>query len=999
MSDIFNQQGLKSKFSNIVKNEHQEDSDIREIFNLLATPEQPIAQDIDYTDLGTALDDEKVKVFRPQPYDELVNIPFREAASPRMMALYGELLDTKDVSLPVGSDLQIPTYKPGHEVSPPLLTLPNALAYEYMHYISKSSNDAWDERVYETLRELLVAQATTRFSTGSLLGQVKRVAAGQDVAYGRKGHHKNKSFKEMGITPYKVMEWLDEYLPLSDQDPDITLSNTLDWLIYTQEEAELMGVSDSLPTITQSSAAGLPWLGKKKGEVAVSALITANMLIRDVSSLLKENLFTGTNNPLDTKKEGVAETTNKNPKRAADQFSRLVLDRIVKEYSYTMMGLLFPKGERYAIADHLTKTRNIWSASYVTHLIGSTISDQPAKRMLNVLNCKTRTPSLSKFSPTQGGMDALINIILNATEIVELVYADNAYIYYPNEDIWYSIDLTKGEANCTRDVAMTMAMYLLTRGWTSTQGTPLYNYTWAYLSLYAIPYMTVDSISILKNFQIKNPGQGSGNPWTFLNNHVLTTILMNKWAEIGKPQPTPEVIENLATMTGIDFKVELVVHNFREKLIEASNHSIPTNNRVEPRTIVEMDMLGWDVTHTEYGYTPVLSKERMFKSIACPQPPSSTFQSNIAKQVHKYIQNVALLYVGAWAYPCIAQTVESYVTNHWNTIQSMLRNKEYNLDKAISKAVETSPFSEVMSLLSLEKPMHEQDYAQILYKQKPIEKIAPKAKFNNPLRKLDIENYHEYSKRMAKARMDNEMVGPEWKPIIELVSRLYPKEATGENKKNRESITRSKIRSLMESIERGLESGGHSLGVWYNAYLTGKRPAGVDKKISDLLTVLAPMRSKTLPNSVYNKLLGYPAIDKKLVPTLTPDEAYLYDTNSLEHNRIAYVSKLNEDDISVYANRYMVYSSTILSSLLPDKVDWPELRSISVKGASDPYQVKGYKKKDLKPRFGEEILDEDANPSARKSSTEKRRLQRKGQKAKLQKQAANSKTFVVRRLN
>ncbi|AAL13168.2 putative RNA-dependent RNA polymerase VP1 [Drosophila X virus] len=997
MSDIFNQQGLKSKFSNIVKNEGQGDSDIREVFNELARPQAEVGRDIEYSELSQALNDNSVKVFRPQPYDELVNIPFIEAASPRMMALYGELLDSKDVSLPVGSGLHIPTYKPGHEVTPPLLTLPNSLSYEYMHYIANSANDTWDKQIYETLKELLVAQATNRFSTGSLLGQVKRVAAGQDVAYGRKGHHKNKSFKEMGITPYRVMEWLDEYMPISDDEPEITLSNTLDWLVYTPEEAELMGVPDSLPDITQSSAAGLPWLGKKKGEVAVSALITANMLIKDVSQLLKENLFTGSNNPLDPKKEGVAEVTTKNPRRAADQFSRQVLDRIIKEYSYTMMGLLFPKGERYAIADHLTKTRNIWSASYVTHLIGSTISDQPAKRMLNVLTSTSRTPSLAKFSPTQGGMEALINIILNATDIVELVYADNAYIYYPNEDIWYSIDLTKGEANCTRDVAMTTAMYLLTRGWTSKQGTPIYNYTWAYLALYGIPYMTVDSISVLKNFQIKNPGQGSGNPWTFLNNHVLTTILMNKWSEIGKPQPSPDVIEKLASMTGIDFKVELVVTNFREKLIAASRHSIPTSNRVEPRTIVEMDMLGWDVTHTEFGFTPVLSKERLFKSIACPQPPSSTFQTSVAKQVHKYIQNVALLYVGAWAYPCIAQTIEGYALNHWNTINIMIRNKEYDLDKAIGKAVEASPFSEVISLLSLDRPMHEQNYAQVLYQQKTIEKKEAKPKVSNPLYKRDKETYHEYTTRMARMRINDDMVGPQWEPIINLVTKLYPREATGENQKSRESMTRVKIRGLLENMERQLESNGRSMDVWYNAYLTGKKPSGVDKKLATLLVLLAPKRTKKLPSGVYQKLLGYPPIDKSPVPSLTSDEAYLYDTNSLEYNRIAYVSKLNEDDITVYANKYMVYSSTLLSNLLPDKVDWPELRSMNVEGASDPYQVKGYKKKELKPRFGEEILDDE--PTGKKSSSEKRRLQRKGQKAKLQRQAATGTTFVRKPLN
>lgn len=998
MSDIFNQQGLKSKFSSIIKSENQESNDILVVFNSFSDISLDTAEDIEYTDLGSALLEHSVKVFRPKPYDELINVPFTEAASPRMLDLYEEQLGSKDVSLPIGAGQILPTYKPGHEITPPLSTLANSLAFEYMKYIEGSSNPEFDSAIYRTIKELLEIQGATRFSTGSLLGQVKRIAAGQDVAYGRNGHHKNKSFRELGLTPYKVMGWLDEYMPIGEGEPDFKLTNTLDWLVYTPQEAELMGVPDSLPAITHSSAAGLPWLGKKKGEVAISALITANMLIKDTSRILKETLFSGSNDPLEAKREGVAAETAKSKTRSAGQFSSEILKMITTEYSYTMMGLLFPKGERYHRADHLNKTRNIWSASYVTHLLGSIISDQPAKRMLNVITSSEPTPSLSKFSPTQGGMDALVNRILEATDITELVYADNAYMYFPREDVWYSIDLTKGEANCTRDIAMTTAMYLLTRGWTSNDGVPLYNYTWAYLALYMIPYTTVDSISILKNFQIKNPGQGSGNPWTFLNNHVLTTILMNKWRAMGRPRPTAQVIEKLSSETGIDFKVELVVPEFKKKLLEAREHSLPVEDRIRPRTIVSMDMLGWDVTHTQYGFTPVLAKERLFKSIACPQPPSSTFSSHIAKQVHKYIQNVALLYVGGWAYPCIAQTIEGYALNHWNTIDSMLRNNpNYDLEKALTKAVDMSPFREVMELINIRKPMHEQNYASVLYTPKDRPRVQPKKMMSSPFLIRKDENVAQYTRRMAKIRQENDMVSEEWAPIKGLISRLFAREALGENIKLRENFSKGKIRELMTSIEQQLKERGMGMEVWHQAYLTSSPPEGLKGNLAQLLVSLTPPWTKSLPREVFRRLLGYDPIGSGSAPELTSDEKYYYNVQSLEHNRIEYLRKLNEDDISIYANKYMVYSSTLLSTMLPEKVEWPEQRSMKVQDAMNPFMVKGFKNKDMKPRFGEEILEEE-QLQAKKSSTEKRRMQRKGQKLKLQRQAADGK-FVVQRLN
>lgn len=437
---------------------------------------------------------------------------------------------------------------------------------------------------------------------------------------------------------------------------------------------------------------------------------------------------------------------------------------------------------------------------------------------------------------------------------------------------------------------------------------------------------------------------------------------------------------------------------FKKKLLEAREHSLSVEDRIRPRTIVSMDMLGWDVTHTQYGFTPVLAKERLFKSIACPQPPSSTFSSHIAKQVHKYIQNVALLYVGGWAYPCIAQTIEGYALNHWNTIDSMLRNNpNYDLEKALTKAVDMSPFREVMELINIRKPMHEQNYASVLYTPKDRPRVQPKRMMSSPFLIRKDENVAQYTRRMAKIRQENDMVSEEWAPIKGLISRLFAREALGENIKLRENFSKGKIRELMTSIEQQLKERGMGMEVWHQAYLTSSPPEGLKGNLAQLLVSLTPPWTKSLPREVFRRLLGYDPIGSGSAPELTSDEKYYYNVQSLEHNRIEYLRKLNEDDISIYANKYMVYSSTLLSTMLPEKVEWPEQRSMKVQDAMNPFMVKGFKNKDMKPRFGEEILEEE-QLQAKKSSTEKRRMQRKGQKLKLQRQAADGK-FVVQRLN
>lgn len=726
MSDIFNQQNVKSSVTAYLKQSGENSNSDDLLIYLKGVYKEPDIPDsfVTYRNLGEWISKNRLPVFRPLEFPALTEIPADDVLPDRILNIEAFDLKDKMLNMPIGEAGVIPTYRPNWMVEEPLKSVIPSISYHTAHLISTSNNETYNNYYIRTAVELIDKLSSTRFTSGTLSGQMTRLLQGHQVNNGLKGNHKNKTYKELGLSINQVVSMIEETLPFSNMEPSIDLAFTISQYIYNEQEALTLGKDSDLPTINLNSAAGLPFLGKKKKEVTLECIALADNVIANISNIIKENKISSS-----VKRDELVGLAMTDAKSAASTFGKEVADLLYRDYWYLRCGLMFPKAERYDVESIDTKTRNIWSASYVLHLIGNMISNYPISTSLNVLTCERKTSSLSKFTATQGGLNYLMNYLLTCTEITELIYADNVYLFYPQSGDWYSIDLTKGEANITREMAMSVAVYLLKFGWTDQYNNPLFSNTWAIIAMYIIPMCTVDSMALIKNFLLKNPGQGSGNPWTFINNHVASTILVHFWKQMGRPHPTDSAaMEKLMTQTGIDFKLELHTKKLPEKLAQCRKDFIPINDRSKPRNIIPLDMLGWDVTYTEYGFTPVLNKDRLFKSICCPQPTSTTFDTKEKKMIHKYVQSFALLSVGAWAYPNVGLMVEEYVRNYWKTIQEMMANNP-NPDivtKLVDSELKTSPYAEVIQFLNPDSPLHLQNWPQIFFGAKEVNREPPK---------------------------------------------------------------------------------------------------------------------------------------------------------------------------------------------------------------------------------------------------------------------------------
>jgi len=775
MSDIFNQQSVKSSFAAALKAQNKTVKDESILQYAHGRMEKPVAPPavVTYSNLAEYCFKNKLPVFKPRAIPELIEEPAKDFLSSHLMeALGGE---DRTLTLPTGEKEFIPKYRPTHTISDPLETCVNTVAYKVAGLMAETTNpDALAEHL-STLDDVIDMYNTVRFSTGTLDGQMTRFLQGTEVRNGKNGNHANKTLAQLKLTPLELAQMLYDTLPIEDSDPPIPLNMPLSKYVYTPEEEVVMGTDSDLPKINLKGAAGLPYLGKKKRDVGLEALVLADNFLKNVSSemgIINRDILVNQG-------ESAPNMSFHNPKQAAHQFSEQIAELLHKDFWWLTAGLMFPKGERYEVSKLTSKTRNIWSAPYPTHLMANMISNQPNERGLNFRTCDTPTPSLSKFSATQGGIQDLVEMIFSATEPIHLIYADNIYLYYPDEDVWYSIDLTKGEANITREMAMAVAIYLLTAGWTDTDNNPLFNFTWAYVALFVIPLCTIDSIALIGNLQLRNPGQGSGNAWTFLNNHMASTIVASEWIKAGRPHPRDALaMEKIMNTTGIDFKLELTTTEFKAKLSNARDNSLPVRDSTRHRVIVEADMLGWDITHTEHGYTPVLSKERLIKSFVCPQPASDAFGSPQMKLIHKYVQAFGLYSVGAWAYPALHQAVNEYVTNYWG---SLVRGSDGSQDEKTTKIIGTlmaeDAHSEMLSMLNPDQPLHEQDWPSVYYGYKaPTKKSRKRVGVRPHIKDLGLTGTgRQWSDKLTVLRRQGKLVAmPAYDKLVALSEKLQP---------------------------------------------------------------------------------------------------------------------------------------------------------------------------------------------------------------------------------
>nr|WOE89317.1 VP1 [Cambodia Culex birnavirus] len=933
MSDIFNQQSLKQAMTTIIRAQGASEQDNLMLYlQSLRVDIKPATSEITWAELPAYLHSRGAKLYKPRQIrvDELVDP--ETVLLPNVLEV---LQRPGGLNMPVGEGGYIPSYRPSHETLPPLETAVNAIAYHTALLQTQGASDAQFQAYIKVAEDLVSVINTYRFSTGTLSGQANRLLDAYAVRNGKNGNHANKTLSSQGLTALALVDLLEDTLPIAKHEATIPLMYQLQKYIYTPEQQEITGEPTGLPPVHGNNAAGLPFLGKKKKERTLEALALADGLIREVSALLKEAQTTKTS------AAGIALT---DPAYASLTFSREVAGLLTKEYWYMMCGTLFPKGETYDQTKLDKKTRNIWSASYVLHLIANMVSYRPMESALNCMNCTADTPSLAKFSATQGGMDAFVQILLSADEPKHFIYADNIYLYYPDDDEWYSIDLTKGEANVTQEMSMAVAIYLLRNGWCTDDGDPLFNMTWAFIAMYIVPLCSVDSICLLMNLQIKNPGQGSGCPWTFIHNHACSTVLAHAWIKRGKPKPTPENIEILAKDTGIDFKLELRTNNIKERLLAAQKRMVPVGDKRTVREIIPMDLLGWDVTYTEFGFTPVLSYERLLKSIVCPQPSSSTFDTPLKKNIHKYVQSVANSYVGAWAYPNLNSMVKEYTTNYWNSIQNQIRGNQKGqqmVTDLMVKTINQSAYQEALSFLDPESPLHEQDWPAKLFGKKPIEKKEPRRFSRREY--LGPGNAKARSTRLARARAEGKFFENQaLSKIAELMERIDPETraavaAVIPSGKGREEIDLL-VGTTLELARRAVP-GPALASYWEKAYLGELEPAELSSETgiyfntaADMAIILPPYATGLVTDNLFAAVTG------QRPPATQAEAIAIYSPIARELNLENWIDKLRSDELARRTQKYITLSEAAIEVLLhPAAIPRTKFETATPSQAANPY--------------------------------------------------------------
>lgn len=610
-----------------------------------------LQNDAPTADVARFCRDVSLTLYKPRAIRESVTVPTEEVLGDRLNALMAEGSALKStVLMPIGETEYLPKYDVYKWYNEPY-DLPILKQVIYYHL----TQDAWDSESNSPFIERLVEVAkTSSYGNGSLQGQLTRLAKMNKVNLGRDGYNAARpiidcfetSVNAGAMTIEYPARMLEKYLPvgsvasLTDQGgwPGLFMkpSRYIDTGLDGDGEA-----FDWLPSISFGSSAGVPYLGKLKKDTLTEALALSDGFITRLSGILKA---------IDTGVPSAKETSQ--------------LRELLEDYWWLGCGFLFPKAERYKKENWFVKTRCIWSSPFPTHLLIALITTPAMKTSPNAVTFDT--PSLYGFSPFHGGLDVIVNKAMRPGHKV-FVYADNWYICYDNGDgtkDWYSIDLVSGEAQTTPLDGTLLNYYLLTRSHIDQDGRPAFSATWAYAALYIFPNFVIDSTALLRNLQIKQPGQGSGNTMTFLLNHVKVSSLCHRWETSGSPRPGTREFEKICEKTGCNVTVEAHITNLGSLLEEVKsktlnegylqeNHPDTPPPGAQPQ--VELDLLGWSAawSHKLKRWVPVLASNRLAASIICPRGMSTTYKGDEAymRLFYDVVRFESARLVGAWAHP------------------------------------------------------------------------------------------------------------------------------------------------------------------------------------------------------------------------------------------------------------------------------------------------------------------------------------------------------------
>jgi len=247
---------------------------------------------------------------------------------------------------------------------------------------------------------------------------------------------------------------------------------------------------------------------------------------------------------------------------------------------------------------------------------------------------------------------------------------------------YFSLDLEKGEANATPDIVQSVAYYLLTRGWVDEENNIRFSSTWAYFLTRIVPACVCDNIAIFLNMQLRFPGQASGNTWTFLINHFVTTKLRDAWLKAGTPRPGSEQWDAITKRTGVNIKVEQETPDFlslynkvigstpntgllQDPQVDDSIDPLGESYLVEALPRLPLDLLGYDAvySHELKRFIPVLAADRFRPSAVWPRKTEKDLKVGLQFHLYSLIRYETLRIMGGWTDPLVDQALENLCSN------------------------------------------------------------------------------------------------------------------------------------------------------------------------------------------------------------------------------------------------------------------------------------------------------------------------------------------------
>jgi len=662
--------------------------------------------------------------------------------------------------IPMGDRSYIPKYVPRYTIINSNVKLYKQIWYQYIQLPSETK-----PHFKSLMAELTDSIYNTVMCSGTWKGQLYRLKQGWDTKLGREGLNKSKdlleSFAHLATdyeTPlekyatvmekYMPISLSSEYMPEQGGFPGLFVRPSYFCGIYDSgdKEGELWSY---LPKISNEKMAGPPYLNKYKDQVLLEAFVLADTFYANVSKSLASayNPATGTQNkPSERYKESLDAMTT-----------------LIRNFWYLSANFMFPKIERYDWEKVLkgTKTRNIFAQSFPTYLLQGFIMD-PVLDLAPNVTIDENIPSMYGVTFFHGGMDKVINKLLEPGESNTLIYADNLYISWWNEETkshnYYSIDLVKGESQTSPRDLMAMNYYLLTRGHIDQNNRPMFSLTWAYTALKILPFFQADNPAIWSSMQLKVPGMASGVKLTYCGNAARSSVFAYHWSRgwdrngVVVPKecrPGTDDWNTLCKEVGINWQIEKEILNF-EAEIDRCKREAPNVGYLqadinapsrEPGVHLDLDLLGYGATWSRQlnAFVPVLSRDRLLNALVAPQRDAErpvtaeaaklgmAQKRGISNSMYKLVMAETYRLAGGWFYAPIDAALQVYA----NDARSELIKQNLLQDPALLEA------------LKLTEHAHQLD-------EEDIESLLPTGMVNNDLININLPRGIDPSSRNSK---------------------------------------------------------------------------------------------------------------------------------------------------------------------------------------------------------------------------------------------------------